>query len=122
MPRIRYEYAHVVNNLYREWSQYAIGGSMNPSVKSEANLFIAPNRETRKRSLGGRTALETKESWKFCSVGDIFENGASFVETGAGRAKPNYNGEQTFPVVNAKYVRSLTRSFGVLICIKRSRC
>jgi pectate lyase len=40
--RIRYGYAHVVNNLYQGWMQYAIGGSMNPSVKSQANLFIAP--------------------------------------------------------------------------------
>jgi pectate lyase len=32
----------VVNNLYQGWMQYAIGGSMNPSVKSQANLFIAP--------------------------------------------------------------------------------
>ena len=46
--RIRYGYAHVVNNLYREWSQYAIGGSMNPSVKSEANLFIAPKSGNKK--------------------------------------------------------------------------
>lgn len=41
MCRIRYGYAHVANNLYQGWTQYAIGGSMNPSVKSEANLFIA---------------------------------------------------------------------------------
>jgi pectate lyase len=40
--RIRYGYAHVVNNLYQGWMQYAIGGSMTPSVKSQANLFIAP--------------------------------------------------------------------------------
>jgi len=32
----------VVNNLYLGWMQYAIGGSMRPSLKSEANLFIAP--------------------------------------------------------------------------------
>ncbi|KAI5356190.1 hypothetical protein L3X38_009085 [Prunus dulcis] len=122
MPRIRYGYAHVVNNLYREWSQYAIGGSMNPSVKSEANLFIAPKSGNKKEITWRKDSVGDKESWKFYSVGDIFENGASFVETGAGRAKPNYNGEQTFPVVNAKSVRSLTRSSGALICIKRSRC
>lgn len=42
MPRIRHGYAHVANNLYQGWGQYAIGGSMEPSLKSEANLFIAP--------------------------------------------------------------------------------
>ncbi|XP_034215723.1 probable pectate lyase 4 isoform X1 [Prunus dulcis] len=122
MPRIRYGYAHVVNNLYREWSQYAIGGSMNPSVKSEANLFIAPKSRNNKEITWRKDSIGNKESWKFYSVGDIFENGASFVKTCAGRAKPNNNGEQNFPVVNAKSVRSLTRSSGALKCIKRSRC
>ncbi|KAL6281808.1 hypothetical protein ACE6H2_018689 [Prunus campanulata] len=78
-----------------------------------------PSSNAMHRSLGGRTALETMNPGSFT---DIFENGASFVETGAGRAKPNYNGEQTFPVVNAKSVRSLARSSGALKCIKRSRC
>ena len=41
--RVRYGFAHVVNNLYQGWGLYAIGGSMNPSVRSEANLFIAPD-------------------------------------------------------------------------------
>jgi hypothetical protein len=40
-----------VNNLYKEWSQYAIGGSMNPSVKSEANLFIAPKQNKEVKTL-----------------------------------------------------------------------
>ncbi|XP_012856511.1 PREDICTED: probable pectate lyase 9 [Erythranthe guttata] len=40
--RVRFGYAHVVNNLYLGWGQYAIGGSMNPNIKSQANLFIAP--------------------------------------------------------------------------------
>ena len=40
--RICHGYAYVANNLYQGWVQYAIGGSMGPSLKSEANLFIAP--------------------------------------------------------------------------------
>ncbi|CAB4266675.1 unnamed protein product [Prunus armeniaca] len=78
MPRIRYGYAHVVNNLYREWSQYAIGGSMNPSVKSEANLFIAPKSGNKKEITWRKDSIGDKESWKFYSVGDIFENGGFF--------------------------------------------
>ncbi|XVF69740.1 hypothetical protein PTKIN_Ptkin11bG0106100 [Pterospermum kingtungense] len=42
MPRVRHGLAHVANNLYQGWEQYAIGGSMGPNIKSEANLFIAP--------------------------------------------------------------------------------
>lgn len=48
---MRHGYAHVANNLYQEWGLYAIGGSMNPSVKSQGNLFIASesgNKEVKK--------------------------------------------------------------------------
>ena len=42
MPRVRHGYAHIVNNFYQSWGDYAIGGSMNPGIRSEANLFVAP--------------------------------------------------------------------------------
>lgn len=61
-------------------------------------------------------------SWKFYSKGDIFENGASFIQTGLGGAKPYYNSEQNFRVVDAKSVRSSTRASGALTCTKKSRC
>lgn len=54
---------------------------------------------------------------------DAFENGASFAVTIGGRVpKPNYSGEQRFKVVDAKSVRSLTRSSGALQCTKTSIC
>ncbi|KAL6180745.1 hypothetical protein ACLB2K_047405 [Fragaria x ananassa] len=118
MPRIRHGYAHVVNNLYKEWTLYAIGGSMNPSVKSEANLFIASQQN---KEVTWRKDI-VSNSWKFYSKGDIFENGASFVQTGQGGAEPLYNKEQNFQVVDAKSVRSLTRASGALTCTKQSRC
>ena len=63
------------------------------------------------------------DTWEFYSVGDAFENGASFVETKGGQVtKPNYSPEQKFKVVDAKYVRSLTSSSGVLQCSKTSIC
>ncbi|MBA0689921.1 hypothetical protein Goari_007622, partial [Gossypium aridum] len=43
MPRLRHGYAHVANNFYQGWEQYAIGGSVSPSIKSEANFFVARN-------------------------------------------------------------------------------
>ncbi|KAM4074913.1 hypothetical protein ACB094_10G130000 [Castanea mollissima] len=118
MPRIRFGYAHVVNNLYQGWMQYAIGGSMNPSVKSQANLFIAP--KSRNKEVTWRNG--ERGSSKFYSVNDVFENGARFIETGAGGVKPNYNREQVFQVADARTVRSLTKSAGVLRCIPWSRC
>ncbi|KAK4260022.1 hypothetical protein QN277_003198 [Acacia crassicarpa] len=121
MPRIRHGYAHVANNLYQGWTQYAIGGSMEPSLKSEANLFIAPtsgNKEVtwRKGSNGNEEAFE------FHSARDVFENGGSFTVTKGGRVpKPNYNAEQGFKVGDASCVRPIT-SAGALRCSKTSRC
>ncbi|KAK7380815.1 hypothetical protein VNO78_33334 [Psophocarpus tetragonolobus] len=114
MPRIRHGYAHVVNNLYQGWLQYAIGGSMQPSLKSEANLFIAPTTGS-KEVTWRKSSHKNGDRWEFHSVGDAFENGASFVVTKGGRVpKPNYNKEQSFKVVDARFVRSLTRSSGLL--------
>nr|KYP60259.1 putative pectate lyase 16 [Cajanus cajan] len=122
MPRIRYGYAHVANNLYQGWVQYAIGGSMEPSLKSESNLFIAPivgSKEVTWRKANNKNG----DRWEFYSVGDAFENGASFTITKGGHVpKPNYTKEQSFEVVDVKFVRSLTRSSGVLRCTKTSIC
>ncbi|KAM7250522.1 hypothetical protein ACFE04_022405 [Oxalis oulophora] len=119
MPRLRHGYAHVANNLYQGWTQYAIGGSMSPRIKSESNFFIAPksgNKEVTWRQ------NNNGENWKFYSVGDYFKNGASFAATGVGHARPNYSPEQAFQVAPASAVKSLTSSAGVLRCFGRSRC
>ncbi|TKY45977.1 putative pectate lyase 2 [Spatholobus suberectus] len=103
MPRIRYGYAHVANNLYLGWTQYAIGGSMEPSLKSEANLFIAPTTGS-KEVTWRKGSHKNGDRWEFHSVRDAFENGASFTVTKGGRVpKPNYSKEQIFKIVDAKY-------------------
>ncbi|KAJ8768266.1 hypothetical protein K2173_021206 [Erythroxylum novogranatense] len=121
MPRVRHGYAHVANNLYQGWQQYAIGGSMNPSIKSTANYFIAP--KAGKKEVTWRKGVNGNDRpWNFYSVGDFFENGASFIQTGIGNAKPNYNDQQRFKVADAKAVRSLTSSAGALKCSRTLTC
>ncbi|KAG5227544.1 hypothetical protein OIU77_022228 [Salix suchowensis] len=124
MPRVRHGYAHVANNLYLGWEQYAIGGSMNPSIKSESNHFIAPAQSGKKEVTWRNTAIGAKgKAWSFYSVGDMFTNGASFVQTGRrGTAKPNYNKEQKFKVGNANSVQSMTSSAGALKCSRTLSC
>ncbi|KAL5571060.1 hypothetical protein UlMin_020657 [Ulmus minor] len=69
--------------------------SMNPSIKSEANLFVMT--KSGKKELTWRSDIvRNKKSWRFYS--------------------PNYNHQQSFHVVDAQFVRSLTRSAGVLQC------
>lgn len=54
-----------------------------------------------------------EKSWNIYSVRDVFENGASFTQTGLfGAAKPNYGPAQRFQVANAGSVRALTSSAG----------
>ncbi|GMI87198.1 hypothetical protein HRI_002389100 [Hibiscus trionum] len=122
MPRVRHGYAHVANNFYQGWEQYAIGGSMSPSIKCESNIFVAPNTDN-KEVTWRKGEKENKGLWKFYSVGNVFKNGASFnKQTGVGGAKPNYNPEQNFKVVNAKSVRELTSASGVLQCSRTLVC
>ncbi|XP_015579775.2 putative pectate lyase 2 [Ricinus communis] len=121
MPRVRHGYAHVTNNLYQGWQQYAIGGSMNPSIKSEANYFIAP--KGGKKEITWRNGLNDKSKpWNFYSVRDFFKNGASFIQSSLGKAKPNYNNQQKFHVADARSVKSITSSSGALKCQRTIRC
>jgi pectate lyase len=121
MPRIRHGYAHVVNNFYDGWRDYAIGGSMGPSVKSQGNLFIASTTDsanvTRRMPAGDTAGKE----WHWHSVGDSFENGAFFQQMGS-RVRPNYNRHQAFPAASSSVVRSLTKDAGALRCSARSAC
>lgn len=43
MPRVRWGFAHIVNNDYTHWLMYAIGGSQQPTLLSQGNRFIAPD-------------------------------------------------------------------------------
>ena len=43
VSRIRHDYVHVLNNFYEGWGMYAIGGSEEPTIVSEGNVFTAPN-------------------------------------------------------------------------------
>ncbi|XP_006659283.2 probable pectate lyase 4 [Oryza brachyantha] len=127
MPRIRHGYAHVVNNLYDGWRDYAIGGSMGPSVKSQGNLFAASGgagdnkKVTRRMPAVARDAGGKGDQWHWHSVGDAFENGAFFRQVG-NRVRPNYNRHQAFPVASAGDVRALTSGVGALRCSAMAAC
>ncbi|KAK3123157.1 hypothetical protein QOZ80_8AG0624910 [Eleusine coracana subsp. coracana] len=118
MPRIRHGYAHVVNNFYDGWRDYAIGGSMGPSVKSQGNLFIASGEDNKKVT---RRMPVSGDEWDWHSIGDSFQNGAFFKQTGS-RVPPNYNKHQVFPAASSDQVRSLTKDAGALRCSVGSAC
>jgi pectate lyase len=76
-----------VNNYYYQWEMYAVGGSENPTINSEGNHYVAPNnpyfKDVTKRIADGGSNIDGWESWNWASVGDMFENGAYFTDSGA---------------------------------------
>lgn len=48
MPRVRWGFAHIVNNDYTMWEMYAMGGSQCPTILSQGNRFVAPNNKAAK--------------------------------------------------------------------------
>ncbi|GJN35163.1 hypothetical protein PR202_gb23909 [Eleusine coracana subsp. coracana] len=115
---IRHGYAHVVNNFYDGWRDYAIGGSMGPSVKSQGNLFVACGEDNKKVT---RRMPMSGDEWDWHSIGDSFQNSAFFKQTGS-RVPPNYNKHQVFPAASSDQVRSLTKDAGALRCSVGSAC
>ncbi|KAJ7946320.1 Pectate lyase [Quillaja saponaria] len=123
MPRVRFGYAHVANNIYDQWLMYAIGGSANPTILSEANYFIASNdansKEVTKREVNNE---ENWKNWKWRSSKDVFENGARFVPSGYGSCAPLYSGAQYFVVAPGSIVPALTSNAGPLSCVAGKAC
>ncbi|KAG1331466.1 putative pectate lyase 4 [Cocos nucifera] len=94
MPRIRRGFAHVVNDVYEGWEEYRIGGSMNASVLSEGNLFIASEKKKKKATL--RMPGKGANAWNWRSENDGFDNGAFFKEVRVVKARPAYRKHRSF--------------------------
>ncbi|CAK9867065.1 unnamed protein product [Sphagnum jensenii] len=86
MPRVRFGYVQVLNNDYTSgWGIYAIGGSEDPTILSQGNVFNPANgnKEVTKRVNDGGGTYGGWQSWNWNSAGDVFLNGAYFVNSGA---------------------------------------
>ncbi|PHU27722.1 putative pectate lyase 19 [Capsicum chinense] len=84
MPRCRWGFIHVVNNDYTHWNMYAIGGSQHPIIISQGNRFVAPPNDAFKKEVTKRdySPESVWKQWPWRSQGDLFMNGAFFVESG----------------------------------------
>ncbi|XP_051133545.1 putative pectate lyase 2 isoform X2 [Andrographis paniculata] len=121
MPRVRLGYAHVANNRYEQWEMYAIGGSANPTIFSEGNYFMAPNRPDIKQ-VTKREVKKGWKNWKWRSSRDRFINGAYFVQSGYGNCAPDYTKTQSFKVADGMKVPALTSDAGPLNCRANRAC
>ncbi|KAK6154474.1 hypothetical protein DH2020_008722 [Rehmannia glutinosa] len=59
----RHGYFHIVNNVYTGWKMYAIGGSANPTINSQGNVFIASDDDFTKEVTKHETPPGDEE-WK----------------------------------------------------------
>ncbi|KAL9277974.1 hypothetical protein ACSQ67_024803 [Phaseolus vulgaris] len=121
MPRVRFGYAHVVNNKYDEWKMYAIGGSANPTILSEGNVYVAPN-DPNAKQVTKREGKENWKSWKWRSSKDLFLNDAYFVPSGFGSCAPNYSPTQSFAAAPAYMVPAITLNAGPTDCTVGRAC
>ncbi|URE48354.1 Pectate lyase [Musa troglodytarum] len=122
MPRCRWGFVHVVNNDYTHWMMYAIGGSQHPTILSQGNRFIAPPtlfaKEVTKREYSPE---EVWKNWHWKSEGDLLQNGAFFVPSGAGK----FGSVSYKDLIRAKpgtFVTRLTRFTGALKCVPNRPC
>ncbi|KAK3026628.1 hypothetical protein RJ639_040655 [Escallonia herrerae] len=120
MPRCRWGFFHIVNNDYNRWEMYAIGGSSQPVIISQGNRFKASNnphtKEVTKREIA---PWSVTKNWQWRSEGDLFKNGAFFVESGPPLKHtpvPEKNRKSMIKFKPGSFVGRLTRYAGQIKC------
>ncbi|XP_043705067.1 probable pectate lyase 7 [Telopea speciosissima] len=123
MPRVRWGFAHVVNNDYTHWEMYAIGGSTHPTILSQGNRFVASDSSAFKQVTHRDYATEDVwKNWDWRSEGDLMENGAFFVQSGSPLKKESFSSEDMISPKPATSVPELTRFAGALNCTVGKPC
>lgn len=149
MPRIRFGFAHVVNNDYTHWLMYAIGGSQHPTILSQGNRFLASNnhhcKEVQKNkkyfcynmmhmacnfdelkifllkvTKRDSSPQSVWKTWNWRSEMDLMMNGAFFVESGSDVR--NVNRQDVIPAKPGKFTSKMTRYSGALNCYVNKPC
>ncbi|KAL6524561.1 hypothetical protein OROHE_016232 [Orobanche hederae] len=116
MPRCRLGFFHVVNNYYSHWEMYAIGGSANPTIFSQANIFNAPADPKAREVTHRNDAPEAEwKHWNWISKGDQNLNGAYFVPSGS-KDSSTYAEASSLSAMSYDKVSLVTRDSGVLPC------
>uniref|UniRef100_A0A7C9F2A3 Pectate lyase n=1 Tax=Opuntia streptacantha TaxID=393608 RepID=A0A7C9F2A3_OPUST len=113
MPRCRRGYIHIVNNDFRYWESYVIGGSANPTINSQGNRYIAPDNPNTKE-VTKRVETDDKDwaDWNWRTEGDIMVNGAFFVPSGQGLSA-EYAKAWSVEPKSAQQIDHLTLNAGV---------
>ncbi|KAL6538483.1 hypothetical protein OROGR_012471 [Orobanche gracilis] len=117
IPRCRHGYFHIVNNVYTGWKMYAIGGSANPTINSQDNVFIASGDDFTKEVTKHETPPGDDEwkKWNWRSEGDVLLNGARFTTSGNGTSE-SYTKASSMVARPVSHLSSIIPYAGVLDC------
>ncbi|GER51889.1 pectin lyase-like superfamily protein [Striga asiatica] len=108
-PRIRFGFAHVLNNYWPcGWNMYAVGGSDGSTILAEGNIFVAPDSSWLKEV----THRQDTSPVNFISKHNEFDNYAYFVESGS--LPETYQRASLLSATNAVNVRAVTAQAGTL--------
>ncbi|XP_027127411.2 probable pectate lyase 22 [Coffea arabica] len=123
MPRCRHGYFHIVNNVYTGWEMYAIGGSANPTINSQGNVFIASNDDETKEVTKRESPLgyEDWKNWNWRSEEDLMLNGARFTASGQ-EAPDSYTKASSMVARPASILTNIVPFSGVLNCKIGQQC
>ncbi|KAK3010055.1 hypothetical protein RJ639_012824 [Escallonia herrerae] len=134
IPRCRLGYFHIVNNIYTGWKAYAVGGSANPTINSQGNVFIASDNRAKKEVMSHLLNMllhvtkhvtssgdDEWKNWNWRSDGDLMMNGAYF--TTSGQATPGIYAKAPSMVARpASLLQNIMPSPGVLSCKIGQKC
>ncbi|GAV68813.1 Pec_lyase_C domain-containing protein [Cephalotus follicularis] len=116
MPRCRHGYFHVVNNIYSSWGMYAIGGSANPTINSQGNVFIASDDNNAKEVTKRENSLESEwKDWNWRSDEDLMLNGAFFTPSG-NKTPASYMKASSMVARPASNLKTTSLSAGAFVC------
>ncbi|KAK4849911.1 hypothetical protein QYF36_002016 [Acer negundo] len=123
MPRCRHGYFHIVNNIYTSWEMYAIGGSANPTINSQGNVFIASNNRDTKEVTKHEITKEGEDwkQWNWRSEGDLLLNGAFFTTSGE-EAPESYMKASSMVARPASVLINSPPTSGAVYCQKDKPC
>ncbi|KAI4389702.1 hypothetical protein MLD38_001901 [Melastoma candidum] len=120
MPRCRHGYFHIVNNVYSGWEMYAIGGSANPTINSQGNVFVASDNLNTKE-VTKREGNDEWKDWNWRSDRDLMVNGAFFTPSGQESAS-SYLKASSMVARPASLLTAKDPSAGALNCEIGQQC
>ncbi|WOL07888.1 hypothetical protein Cni_G16638 [Canna indica] len=101
---------------------YAIGGNQHPTIISQGNRFVGPPNQAAKEVTHRIDVPESVwKNWNWRSEGDLFKDGAFFVEFGA-KFHVDFSKYDFIKAKAGSFVGRLTRFLGSLNCKRNPPC